>query len=115
LFARLRAERYPGKPAVIHAPPGSVLSFGQLESRANQLAHLLRSAGVQQRDHIALFMENGVNMLVWEAAAERARLYYTLINTHPSGNETAYITVGRPTGKMAKRVLRDRYRANALP
>jgi fatty-acyl-CoA synthase/long-chain acyl-CoA synthetase len=91
LFARLQAERDPEKPAVIHAPSGSVLSFGQLEWRANQLAHLLRSDGVQQRDHIALFMQNGIEMLVWEAAAERTGLYYTLVNTHLSGHEVAYI------------------------
>jgi long-chain acyl-CoA synthetase len=91
LFARLQAERDPAKPAVIHASSGCVLSFGQLELRANQLAHLLRSAGVRQRDHIALFMENGVDILVWEAAAERAGLYYTLVNTHLSGHEAAYI------------------------
>jgi long-chain acyl-CoA synthetase len=91
VFARMQAERDPAKPAVIHAASGSVLSFGQLESRANQLAHLLRSAGIQQRDHIALLTENSVDMIVWEAAAERAGIYYILVNTHLSGNEVAHI------------------------
>jgi long-chain acyl-CoA synthetase len=91
VFARVQAELDPAKPAVIHAASGSVVSFGQLESRANQLAQLLRSAGVQQRDHIALFMQNSIDMIAWEAAAERAGLYYTLVNTHLSGNEVAHI------------------------
>ena len=32
----------PDKPAIIMHPSGTVITFGELEARANQLAHLFR-------------------------------------------------------------------------
>ncbi|MGE0215122.1 fatty-acid--CoA ligase FadD4 [Mycolicibacterium sp.] len=81
----------PDKPAVIMYPSGTVVTFGQLEARANRLAHLFRDAGLVEGDAVALLMENNehFHMVMW--AARRAGLYYVPINTHLTAAEVAYI------------------------
>ena len=70
---------------------GETVTFAEYEARCNQIAHLLRSAGLQRGDHIAVFMENSIPMLEIEGAAERTGLYYTLINSYLAPDEVAYI------------------------
>jgi acyl-CoA synthetase (AMP-forming)/AMP-acid ligase II len=70
---------------------GGTVTFAEYEARCNAAAHLLRASGLQQGDHIAVFMENGPRLLEIEGAAERAGLYYTLINTYLAPDEVAYI------------------------
>src|ERR1700754_1256365 len=79
------------KPAVILHPSGIVVTFAELEARANQLAHLFRKAGLREGDTVAAILENNehVHAVMW--AARRCGLYYTLINTHLTPAEVAYI------------------------
>jgi long-chain acyl-CoA synthetase len=91
MFARQHAVDHPGKPAIIMAASGETVSYSELEARANQVAHLLRAAGLQRGDHISVFMENSARMLEIEAGAERTGLYYTLINSYLAPDEVAYI------------------------
>jgi long-chain acyl-CoA synthetase len=81
----------PDKPAIIMHPSGTVITFGELEARANQLAHLFRSAGLVEGDAVAILMENSehIHAVMW--AARRAGLYYVPINTHLTAAEVAYI------------------------
>ncbi|MCB0950913.1 MAG: fatty-acid--CoA ligase FadD4 [Mycobacterium sp.] len=81
----------PDKPAIIMYPSGTVVSFGELEARANRLAHLFRSAGLVEGDAVAIVMENNEHMHAMMWAARRAGLYYVPINTHLTAAETAYI------------------------
>jgi fatty-acyl-CoA synthase len=81
----------PDKPAVIMHPSGTVVTFGELEARANQLAHLFRAAGLVEGDAVAILMENSENMHAVMWAARRAGLYYVPINTHLTAAEVAYI------------------------
>ena len=73
------------------ATSGRTVTFRQYEDRANQVAHLLRDAGLRHGDHISIFSENNPEMLEIQAAAERIGLYYTLVNSHLSPEEVAYI------------------------
>ena len=91
MFARPHAEKTPDLPAVVMAGTGEVTTFKQYEDRCNQVAHLLRSAGLQRGDHISVFMENCPEFLEVQGAAERTGLYYTLVNSHLSAEEVAYI------------------------
>lgn len=91
MFARRHAEETPDLPAVVMAGTGDVTTFKQYEDRCNQVAHLLRSAGLQRGDHISIFMENCPEFLEVQGAAERTGLYYTLVNSHLSAEEVAYI------------------------
>ena len=79
------------KPAVVLHPSATMLSFAELEARANRLGHFLRRAGLGVGDTVAILMENNehVHAAMW--AARRSGLYYTVINTHLNASEAAYI------------------------
>ena len=81
----------PDKPAIIMYPSGTVVTFGELEARANRLAHLFRDAGLVEGDAVAILMENSQHMHAVMWAARRAGLYYVPINTHLTAAEAAYI------------------------
>ena len=73
------------KPAIILHPSGTVISFDELEARANRLAHYFRQAGLVEGDAVAILMENNehIHAVMW--AARRSGLYYVPINTHLTG------------------------------
>ncbi len=79
------------KPAVIMHPSGTVITFDDLEARANRLAHRFRQAGLREGDTVAILMENNehIHAVMW--AARRSGLYYVPINTHLTAAEAAYI------------------------
>jgi long-chain acyl-CoA synthetase len=85
------AETTPDKPATIMAGSGEVVTYGQLEARSNQMAHLLRSLGLGLRDGIALCMENNARFheVCW--GAQRSGLYYTAASSRLTAGELAYI------------------------
>ena len=90
---------YPGKyalenahhAAIIMAETGESVSYAELESRSNQLAHLLRKHGLRRLDHYAIFMENNIRFVEACSAGERSGLYYTAINSYLKADEVAYI------------------------
>ncbi len=88
---RETATATPGKPAIIMYPSGTVVTFGELEARANRLAHHFRGAGLVEGDAIAILMENSEHMHAVMWGARRAGLYYVPINTHLTSAEAAYI------------------------
>ena len=85
------AQTTPDKPAIIMATSGEVVTYRQLEDRANQLAHLFRRLGLRSGDHIGMMMENSRRFfeIVW--AAQRSGLIYTPISTHLIEHEVDYI------------------------
>src|SRR5215472_11245500 len=76
VFARQQAMDHPDKPAIIMGSSGETVTFGEYEARCNQIAHLLRDAGLQRGDHVAVLMENSPQLLEIAGAAERTGLYY---------------------------------------
>ncbi len=88
---RPHAQAHPDKPAVILYPSGTVVTFGELEARANRLAHYFRAHGLREGDAVAILMENNEHMHAVMWAARRAGLYYVPINTHLAAAEAAYI------------------------
>ena len=79
------------KPAVILHPSGTVVTFDDLEARANRLAHRFRQAGLREGDTVAILMENNEHIHAAMWAARRSGLYYVPINTHLTAAEAAYI------------------------
>ena len=81
----------PDRPAVIAAESGQVLTYGQLETRSNQLAHLLRARGLGVGAHVAIVVENRPEYfeVVW--GATRSGAYVTPINWHLSAEEIEYV------------------------
>jgi long-chain acyl-CoA synthetase len=88
---QIREHVASAKPAIILHPSGTVLSFAELEARANRLAHYFRLAGLREGDTVAAILENNehIHAVMW--AARRSGLYYALINTHLTASEAAYI------------------------
>jgi long-chain acyl-CoA synthetase len=91
MHPRTHTATNPHKAAVVMAASGETLSYGELEARANQGAHLLRSLGLQTGDCVALFMNNGPAFfeLVW--AAQRAGLFFVCVSTKLTAGEVDYI------------------------
>lgn len=73
------------------AASGEAVTYGQLESRSNQGAHLLRRLGVRAGDAVALFLDNHPDFfeLVW--AVERIGAYYAMIPSRLTAVEARYI------------------------
>jgi long-chain acyl-CoA synthetase len=85
----LTADR--SHPAIIMAQSGEMITHGELEARANKIAHLLRAVGLNRGDHCAIFMENHARRIECGMAGERAGLYYTGVNSYLTPGELAYI------------------------
>ena len=88
---REHAQANPDKPAVIMYPSGTAVTFGELEARANRLAHFFRRHGLREGDAVAILMENNEHYHAVMWAARRSGLYYVPINTHLTPAEAAYI------------------------
>ncbi len=84
-------EHVSAKPAIILHPSGAVVTFADLEARANRVAHIFRKAGLREGDTVAVILENNehIHAVMW--AARRSGLYYATINTHLTAAEAAYI------------------------
>jgi len=50
-------EHLSAKPAIILHPSGTVVTFAELEARANRLAHHFRRAGLREGDTVAAILE----------------------------------------------------------
>jgi amino acid adenylation domain-containing protein/thioester reductase-like protein len=64
---RVAAVFWPGNPHPHERPPGTtldMLTYGELEVRANQLAHHLRSLGVGPGQRVGLYARRSLEMLV---------------------------------------------------
>ena len=63
LVAR-QASLGPERPAVVDGEGGETLTYGELEARANRLAHYLRAAGAGPERIVAVCMERSVELVV---------------------------------------------------
>src|ERR1700739_1603 len=88
---QIRPHTGANKPAVILHPSGTVITFGDLEARANRMAHRLRRAGLREGDTVAILMEKNDHTPAVMWGARRSGLYYVPINTHLTAAEAAYI------------------------
>ncbi|WP_040801050.1 AMP-binding protein [Nocardia higoensis] len=104
MYPGKRAANYPDRTALIMANSGASLTYAEFEAGANRLAHLYRHEGLLRRDRVAYFMENSLAMVAAQGAGERTGLYYTLVNSHLTAAEAAWII--RDSG--AKIVLTSR-------
>ena len=85
------AAHAPERPAIVMAASGDVVTYGELDAAANRVSRLLRAAGLQPGDHVALVVENSPAFfeLVW--GAHYAGLLYTPCSTRLTTDELAYI------------------------
>ena len=85
------ARTHPNKAAYIMAASGERVTYGDLEAKSNQGAHLFRVAGIVAGDAIAIFMENSARYyeILW--AAQRSGLRFTCISSKLTVSEMQYI------------------------
>jgi len=85
------AKTDPDKPAYIMGASGEIVTFSQLDTRSNQIAHAFRTAGLQQGDTLAIFAENSPRYFEICWAAQRAGLYFVCISSRLTTPEVEYI------------------------
>ena len=85
------AAEAPDRAAAVMAGTGETLSYGDLERRSVQLAHVLHEAGLRSGDVVALLTENNLRAFEVYWAAMRSGLYITAVNWHLKPDEIAYI------------------------
>jgi long-chain acyl-CoA synthetase len=91
MYPSVSARTNPDRPCFIMAATGETVTYGELDARANRLAHLLRASGLRRGDHFSIFMENNNRYIECCSAGERSGLYYTCINSYLTPDEVAYI------------------------
>ena len=91
MYSSPHAIAHPQRAAFIMASTGETVSYAELNSRSNRLAHLLRANGLQRLDHYSIFMENNNRYVESCAAGERSGHYYTCINSYLKPDELTYI------------------------
>ena len=82
-------DRVPGRPALVVADEH--LSYGELDGRANQVAHRLSSLGVGAGDHIGIYAYNGTPWVEAMLAAFKLRAVPININFRYVEDELAYL------------------------
>ena len=85
------AAEAPDRVAAVMTGTGEMLSYGDLERRSVQLAHVLHEAGLRPGDAVALLTENNLRAFEVYWAALRSGLYITAVNNHLKPDEVAYI------------------------
>jgi long-chain acyl-CoA synthetase len=85
------AARTPDRIAAVMAGTGEAVSYGELERRSAQLAHVLHDGGLRPGDVVALLTENSLRALEVLWAALRSGLYITAVNYRLKPDEVAYI------------------------
>src|SRR5690554_3187077 len=91
MHPRIHAGTLADKPAVIMTDTGCILSYAELELRANRGAHFLRSLDLASGDTIAIWLQNTPEYFEAYWAAQRAGLFITPISTRITAEEAAYI------------------------
>lgn len=87
----LHAQENPDKPAVIMAGSGEIITYGQLDSRSNQIAQLYRSRGLQIGDTVAICMENHPQFFPVTWGSQRSGLIQVAISSRLTADEVSYI------------------------
>lgn len=85
------ASTNPDKPACILASTKEVMTYGELDAKANQGAHLFRSLGLNRGDTVAVLLDNDFEIFIAAWATQRSGLYFTAISTKTSISDLAYL------------------------
>ncbi len=82
------AARFPDNPAV--KSPDGMLTYSELNSRANQYAHLLLSKKVGQGDVVAVCMESRPELLTLYCACTKIGAVCAMVNTNQRGESLVH-------------------------
>jgi acyl-CoA synthetase (AMP-forming)/AMP-acid ligase II len=85
------AATKPDHPAVIQAATGEITTYQQLHDAAVRLSNVLRDAGLEEGDHVALCLENHPRYLEIVWGCHYAGLIYTACSSRLTKAELSYI------------------------
>jgi long-chain acyl-CoA synthetase len=85
------ARSNPDGLAVVMSPSGARYSWRELYERSTRLGNLLRSAGLREGDHIAIYAYNHLRYYEAAFAAVNTGLYFTPVNAHSPLEEAEYV------------------------
>ena len=101
-----QADRTPDRIALVFNDER--VTYGELERRANQIAHGLRAMGVRPEVPVALFMERGTDAIVGLLAILKAGgIYVPLDPTLPSHRLSWYLNDVKPAFLITHSALMD--------
>jgi long-chain acyl-CoA synthetase len=91
MFPGAYLDTHPDKPAFIMGASGFTQTFAELDAAANRVSHVLRNAGVQPGDHVAVCMENHPRYfeVIW--GCHYAGAVYTACSSRLTSPELEYI------------------------
>ncbi|WXG19664.1 non-ribosomal peptide synthase/polyketide synthase [Xenorhabdus griffiniae] len=102
-----QAARHPDTLAVVF--DGQTLSYGELNCRANQLAHHLISLGVHPDDRVAICIERSLDLIVGLLAILKAGgAYVPLDPTYPSERLAYMLEDSEPVALLTQTTLADK-------
>ena len=90
MYPGAHAESNPDKPALVMAT-GETQTYAELDAAANRLSRVLRAAGVQPGDHVAICMENHPRYLEVLWGCHYAGAVYTAASSRLTSGELEYI------------------------
>ncbi|MGN6150867.1 MAG: amino acid adenylation domain-containing protein, partial [Lysobacteraceae bacterium] len=92
------------------------LAYGELNARANRLAHYLIAQGVRPDDRVAICVERGLDMIVGLLGILKSGAGYVPLDpAHPPERLAFVLADSAPKVLLTQRALRDRVRGDALP
>ena len=91
MFPGAFLDVHPDKAALIMGGSGFTQTFAALDAAANRLSHLLRAAGVQPGDHVAICMENHDRYMEIVWGCHYAGAVYTCTSSRLTSGELSYI------------------------
>jgi len=88
-FLEQSAGKFPGKVALIHQ--GKRLTYAEIDSRANRLAHALKEIGIKRGDRVAVFMDNSLEAVISLFGIAKAGAAFMMINHTTKAEKLEYI------------------------
>ena len=88
-FLERSAERLPDKTAIVAA--GERLTFAQIDAEANRMAGALKKLGVQYGDRVAVFMDNGWEVVVSIFGILKADAVFLVVNPTTKPQKLSFI------------------------
>ncbi|NJN32547.1 MAG: AMP-binding protein, partial [Synechococcales cyanobacterium RM1_1_8] len=109
-----QAERTPHRTALQYAHQR--LTYGDLNRRANQLAHLLIQAGLEPGDRVGIHLERSLNLVVALLAVLKAGgAYLPLDPTYPQERLALMVEEARPRVLLTQSLFQRRFQSLATP
>jgi len=85
------AQRYPDHPAVIHQDNSVTVTYAELETASNQLAHQLMLLGIQHGDRVGIFLPKSPRKVVALLGVMKAGAAYVPLDPKMPASRVAYI------------------------